>query len=233
MIIEEAKKFGINLSLFEEEQFKKYAELLLQYNKVVNLTAITDLPEIEEKHFLDSVCTLSAKEFKENAKVIDVGSGAGFPGLPIKIARPDLEVILLDSLKKRVEFLEAVIKELNLKNIEAIHMRAEDAGSDLLYREKFDVAVSRAVADLSVLTEYCLPFVKVGGTFIALKGPKPEEEIDRAQKAISLLGGEFEEKIPIILPDGIAHSLIIIRKLRQAPANYPRKAGKPTKKPLD
>ena len=188
--------------------------------------------EIEEKHFVDSVSAVLSERLHNNCTLIDIGAGAGFPSLPIKIVRKDIDVTMLDSLNKRINFLNSAINELHLEKIRAIHMRAEDGGRKAELREKFDVAVARAVADLSVLAEYALPFVKKGGYFIAMKGPSVDEELDKAKNAIKLLGGKTREVKKIKLPSGIEHSLVIIEKTDSTPSKYPRKAGKPVKEPL-
>ncbi len=227
------QKFNIQLSSTQIDRFLKYKDLLIEWNNKINLTAITAPNEIIEKHFIDSMACLISNKFYEGCKVIDVGTGAGLPGIPLKIARPDINVTLLDSLNKRINFLNEVIKELDLIEIKAVHARAEDYGKDEKYREKFDIAVSRAVANLAVLAEYVLPFVKVGGYFISLKGPDVDVEINNGKKAINILGGKIEETIKIELPNsGIVHSLILIKKINKCPTKYPRKAGKPAKNPL-
>lgn len=229
-ILEDAfKRFNLDLTEDINSKFEKYADLLIETNKKFNLTAITERGEVYEKHFADSVSC--AQFIARGLRVIDVGSGAGFPGLPLKIAREDLSVTLLDSLSKRVNFLSDVCAALNLSNVFPVHMRAEDAGTDTGFREKYDVAVSRAVANLAVLTEYCLPFVKVGGVFLALKGRDAGAELTEAQKAIEVLGGKAE-KTEEVFWRGMEHRVIIIRKVCKTPPKYPRKAGKPAKNPL-
>lgn len=225
-------RLGIELIDAQLKQFERYMELLLEWNEKINLTAITEKNEILVKHFLDSVTLLQSGKLPEGASVIDIGAGAGFPSIPVKIARPDLKVIMLDSLNKRIDFLKLVTNELELTDIKAIHARAEDgARTDL--RESFDLATARAVADLSVLAEYALPFVKVGGYFVAMKGSAPEEEINGAKPAIKVLGGQIEEVKDIPIPEGcLNHSLVIIKKLAKTPSKYPRKAGKPVKDPI-
>ena len=231
-LIEEAKKLGIEVSEKANEMFEKYEKMLLHYNEFMNLTAITESDEVKEKHFLDSATLLLCEKIEKGSYLIDIGAGAGFPSLPVKIVREDLNVTMLDSLNKRINFLNDVINELSLKNINAIHSRAEDAGKDKKLREKFDIATARAVADLAVLAEYALPFVKVGGYCIAMKGNAPEEEINGAKKAIREMGGEIESVKEVMLPSGINHCLVIIRKVVNTPAKYPRKAGKPSKEPI-
>lgn len=216
----------------QKADFDRYRELLLKYNEVMNLTAITDKREIEIKHFADSLSPLTLNVIAENAKIADVGSGAGFPGMPLKIARPDLSVTLIDALEKRINFLNTVVSELGLEKTECVHMRAEDAGHSESLRESFDVVLSRAVAPLAILSEYCLPLVKVGGYFLAMKGPAPDDEIEEADFALNVLGGKICSVEKVMLPDGICHSIAVIKKISQTPLKYPRKAGKPTKNPL-
>ena len=199
----------------------------------MNLTAITDEREIMLKHFADCLMLCPETDALGGKTVIDVGTGAGFPGVPLKIARPELEVTLLDSLNKRITFLNEVVSGLGLEKVKCLHLRAEDGGADKNLREKFDLCVSRAVADLSVLSEYCLPFVKVGGYFISMKGPDVSEEIERAKKAVKLLGGSIEEVKKTAIPGtDIVHSLVIIKKGKPTPPKYPRKAGKAKKEPI-
>ena len=227
-----ADALGVPLSEKNEEKFSAYTRLLLEWNKKINLTSVTDEKEIIIKHYLDSLSLGSAVDLKGKT-LIDVGTGAGFPGIPLKILREDLAVTLLDSLEKRVRFLNEVIGCLSLDGIEAIHGRAEDYGVKQEYREKYDYATARAVAELSVLCEYCLPFVKPGGLFIAMKGPSAETELQEAGKAISILGGRLEDVKKLVLPfSDYERTIILIRKCRHTPAGYPRKSGKPTKSPL-
>ncbi len=211
-------------------QLVRYGELLVEWNEKMNLTAITDPIEIAEKHFLDSAMCLKCGIA---GSVIDVGTGAGFPGLVLKILKPDINLCLLDSLQKRLTFLETVTNELKLSDVTFVHARAEDGGRDKKLREKFDFAVARAVANLSTLSEYCLPFVKQNGYFVAMKGPKAQQEIADAKNALSKLGGELgtvlEEKIP---GTDLEHVIVSVKKVRQTPSQYPRKAGKPSKEPL-
>lgn len=223
------KELGIDLSSTQVNQFLDYKDFLLEYNTKVNLTAITDEREVILKHFVDSVTVCKFVDFKDK-KIIDVGTGAGFPAVPIKIIQPNCNMVLLDSLNKRVKFLQELGDKINLNNIGYLHMRAEDAGQHKDYREKFDYCVSRAVAHLSVLAEYDLPFVKVGGSLIALKGPLVDSELDEAQDAIKVLGGEIEKVESVKIPfSDINHKLVFIKKVRQTPKKYPRKAGKVTK----
>lgn len=231
-LIKEAARLNIEISQKANENLEKYAEMMLRYNEFMNLTAITEPDEIREKHFLDSVTLLLSGKIEENCSLIDIGAGAGFPSLPVKIAREDIRLTMLDSLNKRINFLNDVVKEIGIENAEALHFRAEDAGKDSKFREKFDVATARAVADMAVLSEYALPFVKIGGYFVAMKGTAPKEEIEGAKKAIREMGGELEEIKEVILPSGIRHSLVIVRKVIPTPSKYPRKAGMPVKKPI-
>lgn len=224
--------YPIEISERGHSDLDKYSELLREYNKVMNLTAITDENEIRIKHFADSLSLLTLGIIEDGASIADVGTGAGFPGLPLKIAVPSLSVTLIDALEKRIGFLNTVIEELSLKNITAVHKRAEDAGREPELRESFDAAVSRAVAPLSVLAEYSLPLVKKGGYFLAMKGPEPESEVSEAKNALEMLGGKTEGIKRVSLADGIVHSIVIIKKISQTPQKYPRKAGKPAKSPL-
>lgn len=215
------------------DKFIKYAEFLVSYNQNVNLTAITEPKEIAVKHFLDSAALLCALNIPAGAKIIDVGSGAGFPGLVLKLLRKDINLYLLDSLQKRIEFLRQCGELLDLDNIELLHLRAEDGGRDKSLREKFDFAVARAVAPLEVLSEYCLPFVKVGGCFAAQKGPNLSGELEEAKSAIKILGGGKANSFLVEIPfSDLRHNIVVIRKERQTPTLYPRKAGKPSKNPL-
>lgn len=221
------------ISEYQSEQFEKYFELLIDWNEKINLTAITEEKDVITKHFIDSLMCFESGVIKEGASVIDVGTGAGFPGIPLKIAEPSLDVTLLDSLAKRINFLNDVVSSLTLEKIRTIHSRAEDGGRDKSYRDSFDVAVSRAVANLSSLSELCLPFVKKGGYFISMKGPGVEEELTGARKAIKLLGGEIEEVITYEIPTtDLKHNLVVIRKTAPTPKAYPRSAPKPVKQPL-
>lgn len=233
ILLSSLKKIGINLSERQVNQFLTYYELLIEKNKVMNLTAITDYEEVVLKHFTDSLAVVHSLNMENYSSLIDVGTGAGFPGIPLKIVFPHLKVVLMDSLNKRVEFLNKVINELELADISAVHSRAEDLGHRSEYREQFDLCVSRAVANLSVLSEYCIPFVKKGGVFVSYKSADIDIEINASKNALFLLGGRLQEKKVFFLPNSdISRSLIIIEKDRKTPAKYPRKAGTPAKNPL-
>ena len=215
------------------EQFMKYYDLLIEKNKVMNLTAITDLNEIMTKHFLDSILISNVLDMFDYSTLVDVGTGAGFPGIPIKILFPHLKVTLIDSLNKRLKFLDDVISELELDGIETVHGRAEDLGHNDLYREKYDLCVSRAVANLSTLSEYCIPFVKKSGVFASYKASDSEEEINNSKNAIKILGGSISKICEIDLPGTeVKRNIVIIKKDKCTPKKYPRKAGTPSKEPL-
>lgn len=231
LLLNGASKFDVSLDEVQVNQFFIYKDVLKEWNEKMNLTAIEDDRDIIIKHFIDSI---SICPFIKDlgSKVIDVGTGAGFPGIPLKIIYPDMKVKLLDSLEKRTKFLNEVINKLGLKEIETVHSRAEDKGVAADYREKYDVATARAVANLPVLLEYCLPFVKVGGHFVAMKGSSTEE-IDNSTKALDILGGKIEEVLDFNLPfSDIKRNVVVIKKFRQTPTKYPRKSGKPSKDPL-
>lgn len=224
-------KLELSLTDKQAEQFLCYYELLIQKNKVMNLTAITEFEDVVLKHFLDSL--MICKVHKLEGTLIDVGTGAGFPGIPLKIMYPDLRVVLLDSLNKRIQFLNEVIQELELTGIETIHGRAEDFAKQKIYREQFDLCISRAVANLSSLAEYCIPFVKIGGYFIPYKSGKMQEELNSGKKAVKLFGGELETINEFKLPGtDISRCLLQIRKINATPHKYPRKAGVPTREPI-
>lgn len=230
---EDALTFGIELNEEQLYQFIKYYELLVEWNSFMNLTAITEFEDVCTKHFIDSISLCKAVDCTKEYHVIDIGTGAGFPGIPLKIVFPNLRITLLDSLGKRVNFLNTVITELGLQEIEAIHGRAEDFAKTGVLRETFDICVSRAVANLSILSEYCLPYVKVGGYFISYKSEKVTEEIQIAQNAIQILGGEISDKKVFLLPNSdIYRNLLMIKKVQNTPKKYPRKAGLPSKEPL-
>lgn len=232
---EELSEFSIELSKLQLHQFYQYFELLVEWNKVMNLTTITEMEDVVTKHFVDSlslVKVLSDLKSKQ-VQILDMGTGAGFPGIPLKIVFPELEITLLDSLNKRINFLNKVIEELGLKKIKAVHGRAEDYGRDREYREKYDYCVSRAVANLSTLSEYCMPYVKIGGAFIPYKSGKIEEELNQARGAVKLLGGKIEEVITFMLPKtDVERSFVVVRKKEGTSKKYPRKAGFPSKEPL-
>ena len=228
------EQLPVSLNEKQVYQFMKYYELLVEWNKVMNLTAITDFDEVCKKHFIDSLSLVKAYDLSSVKTLIDIGTGAGFPGIPLKIAFPDLNVTLLDSLNKRVNFLNAVIDELELENINALHGRAEDFAGKEKLREQYDICVSRAVANLSTLCEYCIPYVKVGGNFISYKSEKITEEIVTAKKAITILGGKLENQEEFIIPNSdIYRNLVVIYKNKKTPASYPRKAGVPSKNPIE
>ncbi len=212
--------------------FGTYSDLLTDWNSKINLTAITDEDGIALKHFYDSVMLLKYFEVRENASMIDVGTGAGFPSMPCKILRPDIKLTLLDSLNKRINFLKEVGNSLNFENTEYIHTRAEDGGKNKEYREKYDIATARAVANLTNLAEYCLPFAKIGGYFVALKGPDCDAEINEAKSAIKILGGEIEKIITYELPEGSGRTIVIIKKVSATPGKYPRTSAKIAKEKL-
>ena len=224
---------GITLTSRQQEQFVQFYELLVEWNKVMNLTGITEYEEVNEKHFVDSLSLVQAIDINKIETVIDVGTGAGFPGIPLKIAFPHLKIVLLDSLNKRINFLNTVISELGLTEITTIHGRAEDYAKQADYREKFDLCVSRAVANLSTLSEYCLPYVKTGGMFIPYKSGEIDDEVQQAKKAIHTLGGKLDEVIKFQLPGTeINRSFVKIHKIQNTAKRYPRKAGMPAKEPL-
>lgn len=226
-------KLDIELNSDGIEKFRLYKKLLKEWNEKINITAIKDDREVDIKHFLDSLTVFKTGYIKDGQKIIDIGTGGGFPGIPIKIVKENCDVVLLDSLNKRIKFLNEVIDNLNLKKIHTIHGRAEDFGRDKEYREQFDVSVSRAVASLNTLAEYCLPFVKVGGLFIAMKGSDIKDEIVDAKKALEKLGGEIIEIVDIVLPfSDIIHTLLAIRKIKNTPTKFPRNPGKPKRNPL-
>lgn len=231
--LQDLETLGISLSEKQTGQFLRYYELLVEWNQGRNLTAITEYGDVLKKHFVDSLSLVKAYDIRRAASLIDVGTGAGFPGLALKIAFPDCQVTLLDSLRKRVQFLDAVIGELGLAGVEALHGRAEDCARPGQLRESFALCVSRAVANLSALSEYCLPFVQKGGCFVAYKSGKISDEISGAAHAIATLGGKIEEKREFLLPDSdLSRCLIVIRKMDATPRKYPRKAGLPGKDPL-
>ena len=225
------KYFNFHFSVEQLEQFFAYMNLLIEWNEKMNLTAIVEPNEIILKHFIDSITIL--KEIDNNSKIIDVGTGAGFPGVPLSIMNPTLKITLADSLNKRLIFLQEVVNQLGLKNIKIIHARAEELGKNKKYRENFDAATSRAVANLSTLSEYLIPLVKVGGKIISMKAGGAQEEIEAAKKAIKILGGEIEGIEEFKLPQTeIERTIILIKKEEHTPNKYPRKAGVPSKEPI-
>ena len=229
-----AEQLGIRLSEKQLEQFQCYYERLIEKNKVMNLTAITEYEEVVDKHFIDSILLGSVKELFGKKRVIDVGTGAGFPGIPLKIVYPELEITLLDSLNKRVKFLNEVIEELGLTGIQAVHSRAEDLAQDAAYRQQYDICVSRAVANLATLSEYCIPFVKQGGYFISYKSTQIEEELKQAKKAVQVLGGTLEQVETVQIPGTtIERQFVMIRKTGTTPKKFPRKAGTASKTPIE
>ncbi len=233
LLVKGCEELGISLDETQRQQFIDFYEYLIEKNKVMNLTGITEFQEVLVKHFLDSLSCVKAWDIKNAETLIDVGTGAGFPGIPLKIAFPHLQMCLLDSLKKRVGFLEETFAVLKLKDIRAVHGRAEEFAKKKEYREKYDLCVSRAVSNLSTLTEYCLPFVKCGGCFISYKSGKVQEEIEAGKNAVRLLGGEIKDTVFFTLPQSdIERSLILIEKRKPTPGRYPRKAGTPLKEPL-
>lgn len=226
-------ELGITLTDKQKEKFMTYYKLLKKWNSFMNLTAIIEFDDVMKKHFVDSVSLIKAVDLKEELNVIDIGTGAGFPGIPLKIVFPNLKITLLDSLNKRIQFLDEVIDVLDLENIESIHGRAEDYAKQDKFREQYDLCVSRAVANMTTLSEYCLPFVKVGGKFISYKSEKLTEELEQAKKAIDILGGKVNSQVEFHLPDSdIYRNLFVIDKISATPNKYPRKAGLPSKEPL-
>lgn len=220
-------EYGYELSKNKENDFAEFSQLLVEWNKKMNLTAVTEDKEISIKHFLDSVVPIFSFDIKENSKIIDVGTGAGFPGVPIKIIRPDLDFTFLDSLNKRITFLNEVSNQLSFEKAEFVHMRAEDAGKDKKFRGKYDYAVSRAVAPLKVLSEYCIPLLKIGGTFAAFKAFEIEEELNDAKSMIGNLGGKIKDIKEVKIPHSdIIRKIVLIEKIKETPKEFPRKANK-------
>ncbi|MGL5152088.1 MAG: 16S rRNA (guanine(527)-N(7))-methyltransferase RsmG [Clostridium sp.] len=228
-----ANDVGMELTTEQYDRFIKYMRLVQEWNTKVNLTAITEDDEFIEKHFIDCIKAFKCNQLKEAKSLIDVGTGAGFPGLPIAIMREDLNVTLLDSLNKRINFLNLVVRELGLKNVKTIHSRAEDGARETTLRQKFDIATSRAVANMTVLSEFCLPYVKIDGYFLALKGPLVDEELSQSTNALGVLGGKLVEVIEVSVENtDLRHNLVLVKKVKDTPSAYPRKAGMVTKKPL-
>lgn len=231
----ESKVKDLSLVLNEKQkrQFEDYYRILVEWNNVMNLTAITEYEEVIEKHFIDSLSIVNVIDFCKIYNVIDIGTGAGFPGIPLKIAFPEIQITLLDSLNKRVNFLNEVIEHLNLTDIHAVHGRAEDYAKQKEYREQYDLCVSRAVANLSTLSEYCLPYVKIHGFFIPYKSGDIDDELQKSERAVNILGGSVNEVIRFQLPGtDINRSFVKIRKIKSTAKKYPRKAGLPSKEPL-
>lgn len=230
-----SEELGITLSDRQLEQFYQYYEMLIEWNKVMNLTAIVELDEVISKHFIDSLALVKAVDFSKHSapRIIDIGTGAGFPGIPLKIAFPELRVTLLDSLNKRIQFLNEVIKKLGLEYVKTIHGRAEDYGHDSAYREQYDYCVSRAVANLATLSEYCVPFLKVGGMFVPYKSGKIDEELKQGERAVKVMGGKVINVVRFQLTDTDAdRTLVVIKKTEKTGKKYPRKAGMPSKSPI-
>lgn len=228
-----ASALGIELSDKQLDQFRRYYEMLVEKNKVMNLTAITEWEEVIDKHFIDSISLVKACDLSDEKYILDLGCGAGFPGIPLKIAFPNLKIVLLDSLNKRILFLQEVIEVLGLEKVEALHGRAEDYARKAEYREQFDYCVSRAVANLTTLSEYCIPYVKEGGSFISYKSGKVKEEVKEVKKALSILGGKMDEMVTFELPETDMERIFVkIKKEKKTPKKYPRKAGLPGKEPL-
>lgn len=230
---EGCEQLEIVLDQNQEKQFIDFYEYLVEKNKVMNLTGITEFQEVVVKHFLDSMACVKAVDMSKVKKIMDIGTGAGFPGVPLKIAFPHLDACLLDSLKKRVNFLEETFQLLHFDKIKAIHGRAEEFAKNKEYREQYDLCVSRAVSNLATLCEYCLPYVKCGGYFVSYKSGKVQEEVEQAEKAIRILGGKIKDIVYFQLPGSdIERSLVVIEKVKATPGRYPRKAGTPLKEPL-
>ena len=233
ILSEGCRQLGISLTEEQTEQFMLYYEKLIEVNRVMNLTAITEFEDVMRKHFLDSLTLVKAADIKNVKRVLDLGTGAGFPGIPLKIAFPDTEFVLLDSLNKRVKFLHDIIELCRLKKIQAVHGRAEELAGKKEYRESFDLCVSRAVANLSSLSEYCLPYVEKGGLFVSYKSGNIQEELEAAGYAIQILGGRIKDTVKFKLPGSdMDRSLVVIEKIRETPARYPRRAGIPSREPL-
>ena len=231
--IKKCEKIGISLSEKQISQFMTYYDLLVEWNSFMNLTAITEFDEVIDKHFIDSLAICEYVDFKNGDSLIDIGTGAGFPGIPLKIVFPELRITLLDSLNKRIKFLDTVIESLGLENVETIHGRAEDFAKQQSYREKYDFVISRAVANLATLSELCIPFAKEDKYFVSYKAEKCNEELEEAKKAISILGGKVEKQIEYKLPDtDMNRNLLLIKKVKPTPKKYPRKAGTPAKEPI-
>lgn len=233
LLKDKAKEIGIELSELQIDQFNKFYQMMVEWNKVMNLTGITEYEEVVEKHFIDSLSIVKVIDINKIANVIDVGTGAGFPGIPLKIAFPHLNITLLDSLNKRIKFLNEVINETGLENISTIHGRAEDFAKQEKYREQYDLCVSRAVANLATLSEYCLPYVKVGGRFVSYKSGEIDAEVEDCKTAVKVLGGKINkvEKFQLLGTD-IGRSFVDIKKVKNTGRKFPRKAGLPSREPI-
>lgn len=227
------EELGISVNDKILQDFKVYREVLVDWNQKMNLTGIEEEREVYIKHFLDSISAITNNYIKDGMSIIDVGTGAGFPGLPLRMCLKNVKLTLLDSLNKRINFLQEVSAKVGIDDIEFIHGRAEDFGKDENYREKYDIATARAVAGLPVLIEFCAPFIKLGGYFVCLKGPNANLELEEAKKAIEIMGLEFVEKIDVKLPElDLSHNILVFKKIKNTPEKYPRKAGKPSKNPI-
>lgn len=230
-LIESLEKLNVPFDEFTVEKFRKYMEGILEWNEKINLTAITDKEEFISKHYIDSILSYHFPEYVNAESIIDVGTGGGFPGVPLAIVSPDKEFLLADSLNKRLKVINELASEIGIENVVTVHGRAEELARNKKYRESFDLCISRAVANLAVLSEYCLPFIKIGGFLLAYKGPDAEEEVKRAEKAIKTLGGKFKT-IKSVELDGYDHNIVLIEKIKNTPLKYPRKAGTPSKEPI-
>lgn len=225
---------GIELTELQIAQFKEFYEMLVEKNKVMNLTTITDIEDVIDKHFVDSVSLINGIDLEQDHKILDMGTGAGFPGIPLKIVFPHLNIVMMDSLNKRIKFIDEVIEHFGMKGATAVHGRAEDFAKQEKHREQYDLCISRAVANLSTLSEYCMPYVRVGGYFIPYKSGSVQEELAESERAVHLLGGDIEDISTFKLPGtDIDRTLIMIRKINKTPKKYPRKAGLPSKEPLN
>ena len=225
----------LNIPYTEEtlEKYRLYMEGIIEWNEKVNLTSITDKDEFIKLHFIDSIMSVPTEEFQKAKKIIDVGTGGGFPGIPLALAAPDKEFVLMDSLNKRIKIINQLCEEIGITNVTAVHARAEEMAKNKAHRQKYDLCVSRAVANLSTLSEYCLPFIKQGGWFLSYKGPDTDKELADAKKAIKILGGQIDrEELASLESSGLEHKIIFIKKVKDTPAKYPRKAGTPSKDPL-
>ncbi len=232
-LINGCEELEISLNEDQKDKFTLFKELLQEWNEKIDITTIIEDDEVDIKHFLDSLTLIDTDLFNGKSKLIDIGTGGGFPGVPLKIYNDKLDITLMDSLNKRITFLKDVITKLELESIDAIHGRAEEMGRTSEYREQYDICTSRAVAQLDVLVEYCLPFVKVGGYFVSMKGPDPDKEVNEAKNAIKILGGRIIDSYNVRIPESeIEHSIVIIKKERNTPKKYPRGGGKPRKNPL-